>query len=138
VRAAWGAMVKMGGLVGLALVINSCQKPSGRAERVEVRDQVIGTGAAVAAGRTVVMHYRGQLVDGKPFDSSYQRGKPVEFVLGQKMVIAGWEQGVQGMRAGGRRRVVVPPGLAYGPAGHGPTVPANATLIFDLELVQVR
>jgi FKBP-type peptidyl-prolyl cis-trans isomerase len=138
VRAAAEVMLRVGGLVGLALVSISCQRPPGSADRVQVRDQVIGTGEAVAAGRTVVMHYRGQLVDGRPFDSSYQRGKPVEFVMGQKMVIAGWEQGVAGMRVGGRRRVVVPPGLAYGGAGHGPTVPANATLIFDLELVQVR
>jgi FKBP-type peptidyl-prolyl cis-trans isomerase len=138
VRAAAESLGKVAGIVVLALVLISCQRPPGGADRVRVSDQVIGKGDAAAAGRTVVMHYRGHLVDGRPFDSSYQRGKPVEFVLGQKMVIAGWEQGVAGMRAGGRRRVVVPPGLAYGAAGHGPNVPANATLIFDLELVQVR
>jgi FKBP-type peptidyl-prolyl cis-trans isomerase len=128
-----------GGTFGLALVLAllACQRPR-PAPRLEVTDQVVGSGAEAVDGRTVVMHYRGRLVDGRPFDSSHDRGRPIEFVLGRKMVIPGWEQGVKGMRVGGRRSLVVPPGLAYGAAGQGAAVPPDATLIFDLELVQVR
>jgi FKBP-type peptidyl-prolyl cis-trans isomerase len=121
-------------LLGLVL---GCQRPA-PAAGLEVSDQVVGTGAQAAPGRTVVMHYQGRLADGRRFDSSYDRGKPIEFVLGQKMVIPGWEQGVTGMRVGGKRKLVIPPRLAYGAAGQGSAVPPNATLIFDVELVQVR
>ena len=99
----------------------ACQRPE--RPTLGITDQVVGSGAEVAPGRTVVMHYRGRLGDGRVFDSSHDRGRPVEFVLGQKMVIPGWEQGVQGMRVGGRRQLVVPPALAYGAAGQGPAVP---------------
>jgi FKBP-type peptidyl-prolyl cis-trans isomerase len=116
------------------LLALACQRP----ERLQIRDTVVGKGAEATSGRTVVMHYRGRLADGRPFDSSYVRGQPIEFVLGKKMVIPGWERGVAGMRVGGRRTLVIPPSLAYGAAGHGPTVPPFATLTFELELVQVR
>jgi FKBP-type peptidyl-prolyl cis-trans isomerase len=119
------------------LLVLGCQRPA-PAAGLQVTDQVVGTGAEALPGRTVVMHYRGRLADGRAFDSSYQRGRPVEFVLGQKMVIPGWEQGVRGMRAGGKRTLVVPPRLAYGAAGQGAAVPPDATLIFEVELVQVR
>lgn len=130
-------MVRLGLGLGLALALGACQRPPAAA-RLQVTDRVVGSGAEATPGRTVVMHYRGRLVDGRPFDSSHERGRPVEFVLGQRMVIPGWEQGVRGMRVGGQRTVVVPPGLAYGAAGQGTAVPPNATLIFDLDLVQVR
>ena len=115
----------------------ACQRPE-RASPLEISERQVGSGAEAVPGRTVVMHYRGRLADGRPFDSSQDKGGPVEFVLGQKMVIPGWEQGVRGMRVGGKRTLVVPAHLAYGAAGHGTTVPPHATLIFDVELVQVR
>ncbi len=115
----------------------ACQRPE-RARPLEISEREVGSGAEAVPGRTVVMHYRGRLADGRPFDNSQDRGGPVEFVLGQKMVIPGWEQGVRGMRVGGKRTLVVPAHLAYGAAGHGTAVPPHATLIFDVELVQVR
>jgi FKBP-type peptidyl-prolyl cis-trans isomerase len=124
-------------VLALGLALGACQRPQ-PAARLQVTDRVVGSGAEAAPGRTIVMHYRGRLVDGRAFDSSHDRGRPIEFVLGQKMVIPGWEQGVKGMRAGGQRTLVVPPALAYGAAGQGTAVPPNATLIVDLELVQVR
>jgi len=124
-------------LVALGLTMG-CQRPAPAAGSLQVSDQVVGTGAEAAPGRTVLMHYRGRLPDGQRFDSSYERGRPIEFVLGQKMVIPGWEQGVIGMRVGGKRTLVIPPQLAYGAAGQGAAVPPNATLIFEVELVQVR
>jgi FKBP-type peptidyl-prolyl cis-trans isomerase len=122
----------------LAVGLLACQRPAPAPGALQVTDQVVGSGAEAVPGRTVVLHYRGRLVDGRTFDSSHERGRPIEFVLGQKMVIPGWEQGVRGMRVGGRRTLVVPPRLAYGAAGHGPSVPPNATLVFELDLVQVR
>jgi FKBP-type peptidyl-prolyl cis-trans isomerase FkpA len=114
----------------------SCQRPEPGASRLQLSDRVVGSGAEALPGRTVVMHYRGRLADGRVFDSSQDR--PVEFVLGQKMVIPGWEQGVRGMRVGGKRTLVVPAHLGYGAAGHGTAVPPHATLVFEVELVQVR
>ncbi len=121
----------------LGVLLLACQRPA-PAPGLQVTDQLVGTGAEALPGRTVVMHYRGRLADGRSFDSSYQRGQPIQFVLGQKMVIPGWEQGLRGMRVGGKRTLVVPPALAYGAAGQGAAVPPGATLVFDVELVQVR
>jgi FKBP-type peptidyl-prolyl cis-trans isomerase len=125
-------------LLLLAALTLGCQRPAPAGSALQVTDLVSGTGAATAPGRTVVMHYQGWLPDGRRFDSSYERGRPIEFVLGQKMVIPGWERGVTGMRVGGKRKLVIPPQLAYGAAGQGAAVPPNATLIFEVELVQVR
>jgi len=83
------------------------------------------------------VHYTGWLATGKKFDSSLDRGSPFEFLLGGRRVIAGWEEGVAGMKVGGKRRLVIPPHLGYGPGGRG-IIPANATLTFDVELVGIK
>lgn len=97
-----------------------------------------GTGPAPASGQTVVMHYTGWLAEGgTKFDSSIDRGQTYEFSLGQGTVIDGWDEGIATMKAGGKRRLIIPPNLAYGEAGRG-EIPPNATLIFDVELVEIK
>jgi FKBP-type peptidyl-prolyl cis-trans isomerase FkpA len=100
-------------------------------------DQIVGTGAAVASGSVVTVNYRGWLTNGKLFDESYTGGKPFSFTEGANRVIAGWEQGLFGMKVGGRRRLIVPPSAGYGAAGHDP-IPGNAVLVFDVELLEVK
>ena len=98
-----------------------------------------GTGAAPVAGQTVVVHYTGWLsADGSKFDSSLDRGTPFEFVLGQGQVIPGWDEGLATMKVGGKRRLIIPPGLAYGEQGRPPTIPPSAELTFDVELVEIK
>ncbi len=102
-------------------------------------DMVVGTGATPKAGQTASMRYTGTLLDGTKFDSSYDRGQaPFDFVLGQGQVIKGWDEGVATMKVGGKRRLVIPRSLAYGANPPTPTIPPNATLVFDVELVGVR
>lgn len=103
-----------------------------------VRDGREGEGEEATAGDTVVVHYTGWLPNGMQFDSSRDRGEPFAFVLGEGRVIPGWEEGVTGMRVGGRRRLVIPPDLGYGPIGAGDVIPPDATLVFDVELLEVR
>jgi FKBP-type peptidyl-prolyl cis-trans isomerase FkpA len=109
------------------------KKPSG----LYVLDIQEGTGPGIAAGQTAQVHYTGWLVDGKQFDSSLG-GSPLEFAVGQAQVIAGWDEGVEGMKKGGKRRLVVPPELGYGAEGYPGAIPKNATLVFDVELVGIR
>jgi FKBP-type peptidyl-prolyl cis-trans isomerase len=106
------------------------------ASGLRVTDLVVGEGAEASAGETVVVNYRGTLINGKEFDSSYGRG-PFSFPLGGGRVIAGWDEGVAGMRVGGKRRLVIPPDLAYGSRGAGGVIPPDATLIFEVELVRI-
>ncbi|MFC0282723.1 FKBP-type peptidyl-prolyl cis-trans isomerase [Camelimonas abortus] len=112
--------------------------PSG----LKYRDEVVGSGATARPGQQVKVHYTGWLDDnGKPgrkFDSSRDRGQPFEFSLGAGQVIRGWDEGVAGMKVGGRRLLVIPPELGYGARGAGGVIPPNATLIFDVELLGVR
>lgn len=96
-----------------------------------------GTGAEAVNGKTVAVHYTGKFEDGTVFDSSIQRGTPIEFVLGAGMVIQGWEQGILGMKVGEKRVLTIPSDLGYGEFGAGP-IPGGATLIFDVELVDVK
>ncbi len=101
-------------------------------------DLVIGAGDVAAAGCTVVVHYTGWLTDGSKFDSSVDRDDPFSFELGAGRVIRGWDEGVAGMSVGGRRKLTIPPQLGYGAAGAGGVIPANATLVFEVELLEVR
>ena len=99
---------------------------------------VPGTGDAPKPGDVVDVHYRGTLADGTQFDSSYSRGDPIQFVLGAKAVIAGWDEGIALMRKGGKAKLIIPPNLAYGAKGAGGIIPPNATLTFEVELVDIR
>lgn len=101
-----------------------------------VQDLVVGSGAAVAVGDTATVHYVSTLQNGTVFDSSRAVNRPFSFRVGAGQVIAGWDRGIPGMRIGGRRRLTIPPSLAYGSQGSGP-IPPNATLAFDIELLGI-
>ncbi len=101
-------------------------------------DASIGTGAEAKAGMTVSVHYVGRLESGEVFDQSYSRGAPIVFRLGAGQVIKGWEQGIEGMKVGGRRKLVIPSPLAYGDAGYGGLIPPKATLVFQVTLTDAR
>jgi FKBP-type peptidyl-prolyl cis-trans isomerase FkpA len=103
-----------------------------------IEDTVIGTGATAAVGQTVSVHYTGMFPDGRKFDSSLDRRQPFEFPLGDGAVIQGWDEGVQGMRVGGKRKLTIPPHLGYGTRGAGNVIPPNATLVFEVELLEVK
>lgn len=107
--------------------------PSG----LKYTDLVVGTGATPRAGQTAVVHYTGTLTDGTKFDSSRDKGEPYSFAFRQTPMIKGWDEGLSTMKVGGRRKLVVPPALGYGPAGR-PGIPPNSTLVFDLELLDVK
>jgi peptidylprolyl isomerase len=112
--------------------------PSG----LQYEDTVVGTGASPKPGQKCVMHYTGWLWEngakGKKFDSSVDRGQPFEFQIGVGMVIKGWDEGVMTMKVGGKRTLLIPPGLGYGSRGAGGVIPPNATLVFDVELLGLK
>jgi peptidylprolyl isomerase len=112
--------------------------PSG----LKITDSKVGTGVTPRPGQICVMHYTGWLYEGgakgKKFDSSVDRGQPFEFPIGRRQVIAGWEEGVATMKVGGKRTLIIPPELGYGARGAGGVIPPNATLIFDVELLDVK
>ena len=108
------------------------------ASGLKYQDLVVGTLEQALAGDTVVVHYTGWLEDGTKFDSSLDRGQPFEFVLGAGRVIKGWDEGVASMKVGGKRRLTIPADLAYGSRGFSNVIPPGATLIFEVELLEVR
>lgn len=101
-------------------------------------DVVVGTGREAATGNLATVHYTGWLTNGKKFDSSVDRRDPFSFPIGAGQVIRGWDEGVAGMKVGGKRKLTIPPELGYGARGAGGVIPPNATLVFDVELLEVR
>jgi len=114
--------------------MSSITTPSG----LVIEELVVGTGEAAAAGRKVSVHYTGWLTDGSKFDSSKDRGDPFIFPLGRGHVIKGWDEGVAGMKVGGKRKLVIPSALGYGARGAAGVIPPNATLVFEVELLAVN
>jgi len=119
------------GLAGLAAI--GC---SGGGLKIE--DLTVGTGPEAAAGKQVSVHYTGTLLDGTKFDSSHDRGQPYTFELGAGRVIAGWDQGLVGMKVGGKRKLTIPAALAYGDRGSGPIIKPGDTLVFECEMMDVK
>ena len=101
-------------------------------------DLVVGTGVEATKGKTVSVHYTGWLTNGTKFDSSKDRNRPFDFGLGKGQVIQGWDDGVTGMKVGGKRKLTIPPELGYGAGGAGGVIPPNATLVFEVELLGVK
>lgn len=108
------------------------------AQELEVTDLKVGDGAEAKALDTVDVHYTGWLLDGTKFDSSLDRGRPFSFPLGGGRVIKGWDEGVVGMKVGGKRKLVIPPHMGYGDRGAGGLIPPGATLVFEVELLGIR
>ena len=104
---------------------------------LKYEDLAIGDGATATTGQQVSVHYTGWLTDGSKFDSSVDRNQPFEFALGRGMVIRGWDEGVAGMKVGGKRKLTIPPQLGYGAHGAGGVIPPNATLVFEVELLEI-
>ncbi len=102
---------------------------------LEIEDQIVGDGEDAVAGQTVEVHYTGWLTDGTKFDSSHDRDETFSFKLGAGQVIAGWDQGVAGMKIGGARKLTIPAEMGYGERGAGGVIPPNATLVFKVELI---
>ena len=136
-----GALAILAAVTLLAQNTASPTKVAGKAKStpsgLEYWDIVVGTGATAVAGKPVKVHYTGWLTDGKKFDSSVDRRQPFGFTLGAGEVIKGWDEGVEGMKVGGKRQLRIPPALGYGSRGAGGVIPPNATLIFDVELLDV-
>ena len=132
------ALVAPGASTAIAQTGKAMTTPSG----LHITDSKVGTGATPKTGQTCVMHYTGWLYQngakGQKFDSSVDRGQPFEFPIGQKRVIAGWDEGVATMKVGGKRTLIIPPELGYGARGAGGVIPPNATLIFEVELLDVK
>lgn len=105
--------------------------------KLQIEDLVEGKGAVAKQGKTVTVHYTGWLTNGKKFDSSKDRNKPFKFKLGARQVIRGWDKGVQNMKVGGKRKLTIPPDMGYGAQGSGDVIPPNATLVFEVELLNV-
>lgn len=111
---------------------------SAMTQQLEIQDIRVGTGAVATAGKVVSVHYVGTLVNGSKFDSSRDRREPFEFTLGEGEVIQGWDEGVAGMKVGGMRKLTIPASKGYGARGFPPVIPPNATLVFEVELLDAR
>ena len=139
------ALLACAGLAGCGRPAPSPVAPANQVTALERTDRVVGQGTEATPGAQVTVHYTGWMYDdarpekkGATFDSSLKGGQPFSFVLGQQQVIAGWDQGVAGMKVGGQRRLVIPAALAYGDRGAGGVIPPGATLVFDVELLDVQ
>lgn len=122
-----------------AEVVTSSPNPQdAKITTMKIEDIVVGTGIEATDGKAVTVHYTGTLTDGTKFDSSVDRGTPFTFTLGAGEVIKGWDQGVKGMKVGGKRKLTIPSELGYGAAGAPPVIPGNAALIFEVELLEVK
>ena len=113
-------------------------EPTKTASGLQFIDIKVGDGASPQTGQTVVVHYTGWLADGTKFDSSVDRGQPLSFIIGTGKVIKGWDEGVATMKVGGKRRLIIPPELGYGANGYPGVIPANAQIIFDVELLAIK
>ncbi len=151
-RLSWSSH-RCGGIITLVIVAfalafmvgcgASASQPSASKEvtmpdGLKYTDDQVGTGTEAQAGKTVSVHYTGWLLDGTKFDSSKDRNQPFSFPLGRGQVIKGWDEGVAGMKVGGKRTLVIPPDLGYGARGAGGVIPPNATLKFEVELLDVK
>jgi len=121
-----------------ATATNVAPKKAENMTELRKEDIKVGTGAVAEAGKAVTVHYTGWLTNGTKFDSSKDHGQPFTFQLGAGQVIKGWDQGVAGMKVGGVRKLTIPPNLAYGANGAGGVIPPNATLVFEVELLDVK
>jgi FKBP-type peptidyl-prolyl cis-trans isomerase FkpA len=134
--------VLAGGATTTAMAQSAGKKAVTTPSGLQIVDDKVGTGATPKTGQICVMHYTGWLYEGgakgKKFDSSLDRGQPFEFPIGQQRVIAGWDEGVATMKVGGKRTLIIPPQLGYGTRGAGSVIPPNATLIFEVELLDVK
>lgn len=136
------ASVIMAALLSVpAFAANEAKKDNGKivttASGLKYVDVVIGKGASPTAGKTVKVHYTGTLENGRKFDSSLDRNEPLSFTIGVGQVIKGWDEGVMTMKVGGKRKLIIPSKLGYGTRGAGGVIPPNATLLFDVELIDV-
>lgn len=144
-------MIKLMALMGLVASahadVQADKQPSVKQEnkqetkmtdKLVINDEKIGDGVEALAGKLVTVHYTGRLTDGTKFDSSVDRNQPFRFMLGVGQVIKGWDDGVQGMKVGGKRTLIIPSNMAYGERGAGAVIPPNATLEFDVELISVE
>jgi peptidylprolyl isomerase len=139
---AFAALTMSAAAMPTAAIAQTAGKAMTTASGLQIIDSKVGTGATPKPGQICVVHYTGWLYQdgqkGKKFDSSVDRNEPLEFPVGQRRVIAGWDEGVASMKVGGKRTLIIPPELGYGARGAGGVIPPNATLIFDVELLNVK
>jgi FKBP-type peptidyl-prolyl cis-trans isomerase len=135
---AYASITRQISLVTAVLLTCLITAPSAAQVTLKVKDIKVGTGAEAVIYSTVTVHYTGRLMNGIKFDSSLDRNQPFRFTIGRRQVIAGWDQGVKGMRVGGKRELIIPPHLGYGSRGAGNAIPPNSVLKFKIELLAVN